>query len=310
MYSKLKDRLQKGEVIILDGGMGSELERRGVPMGMAAWSAAALKTHPDVVRLTHQDYIRAGADIIITNTFSSIRHSLMHDGMGELVRELNVRAVKLAQEARESTAVNRDVFIAGSISTYSPYRDPTLNLTPQQARADYAEQAGILAEAGVDLIMMEMMKDLEQSALAIEAALSTGLPTWVGFSCQLEKDSSEVSLLRQPDIPLAQALDLLMSQKELEGTVVSVMHTNVDDTALALDVLRQKWNGPIGAYPNSGWFQRPHWQFQNVISPQDLASEAKKWVQTGVQVIGGCCGLEPDHIRSLKQELPHHIPAS
>ena len=154
MYSNLKTKLQKGNIIILDGGMGSELERRGVPMNTVAWSAAAVKTHPDIVRQVHQDYIAAGADIIITNTFSSTRHSLVHNGIGELVREINTQGVVLAKEARENSKVNRDVFIAGSISAVNPYHNPTLL---QQAGADYSEQASILADAGVDLIMMEMM---------------------------------------------------------------------------------------------------------------------------------------------------------
>src|SRR5918999_908911 len=102
--SALQQRLDGEEVVILDGAMGTELERRGVPMDAVAWDAAALLTHPDTVREVHEDYIRAGAEVIITNTFATARHVLEPAGMGERFRELNPRAVTLAQEARENAA--------------------------------------------------------------------------------------------------------------------------------------------------------------------------------------------------------------
>ena len=110
----MQQRLDVGEVVILDGATGTELEKRGVPMDDAAWDAAALATHPDTVREVHEDYIKAGADVIITNTFATARHVLEPAGMGERCREVNVRAVTLAKEARENAAA-RPVFIAGSI---------------------------------------------------------------------------------------------------------------------------------------------------------------------------------------------------
>src|SRR3712207_2755816 len=109
--SALQQRLDRGEVVILDGAMGTELERRGVPMDTVAWDAAALFTHPDTVREVHEDYIRAGADVIITNTFATARHVLEPAGMGERFRELNTRAVALAKEAREKSA-DGEIFVA------------------------------------------------------------------------------------------------------------------------------------------------------------------------------------------------------
>ena len=307
----LKERLDRGEVMILDGAMGTELERKGVPMHGMAWSAAALQTHPDVVRQVHEDYIRAGADIIITNTFATARHTLEYAGMGDLVRRLNTRAVVMAQNAREAAAAaaagDRQVFIAGSISTFDPGLKSELRPSEQQARANYREQAHLLAEAGVDLIMLEMMRDVEQSAYAIEAAVSTGVPTWVGFSCRLNEDGSEVLLLGSQGETFAEALDALAP---LGGSVVSVMHTRVEDTTPALAVVQQHWKGPVGSYPHSGEFVMPNWQFVNIISPQEFLVEAQKWVQTGIQVVGGCCGLGPEHIRVLREHLPTHLRTS
>src|SRR5918995_183966 len=102
--SALQQRLDGGEVVILDGATGTELERRGAPMDDAAWDATALATYPNMVREVHEDYIRAGADVIITNTFATARHVLESAGMGGQFRQLNIRAVTLAKEARENAA--------------------------------------------------------------------------------------------------------------------------------------------------------------------------------------------------------------
>ena len=189
--SALQQRLEGGGVVLLDGAMGTELERRGVPMDDAAWDAAALVTHPDTVREVHEDYIRAGADVIITNTFATARHVLDPAGMGERFRELNTRAVTLAKEARENAA-DGAVFIAGSISTFTARYDYSYEPRGEKARANYREQAEVLAESGADVIALEMMRDIEQTAYALEAAITMGLPVWVGFSCKTTEESTVV----------------------------------------------------------------------------------------------------------------------
>ena len=81
--------------------------------------------------------------------------------------------------------------------------------------------------------------------------------------------------------------------------VVNVMHSDINVTPDALDMVRVRWGGPLGVYPESGYFIMPNWQFVDVISPEDFVAEAKKWVASGVRLIGGCCGLGPEHIRAL-----------
>jgi S-methylmethionine-dependent homocysteine/selenocysteine methylase len=302
----LQERIDQGDAIILDGGTGTELQRRGVPMHGVAWSAAALLTHPDTVREIHEDYIRAGADVIITNTFSAARHTLEEAGMGDSVAEANTRAVSLAKEARDVAAADRTVYVAGSVSTFFPGLQPELLPSAEQARASYREQAQLLAEAGVDLIILEMMRDVEQSAYAIEAAESTGLPTWVCFNCKMGSDG-QVRLFDSEDETFAESLKSLLAPG---AAVASVMHTDVDDATPALQVLRQRWDGPLGAYAHSGGFFMPDWQFDDVISPADYLSRAQESVQMGVQVVGGCCGTGPEHIRALRDGLPARVPAA
>ena len=299
--SDLRQRLDRGEVIVLDGAMGTELERRGVPMDDAAWSAAALITHPDTVREVHEDYIRAGADAIITNTFATARHVLEPAEMGEQFRELNTRAVTLAKQARENAA-DRPVFIAGSISTFTARYDYSYEPRAEKARANYREQAEVLAESGVDVIALEMMRDLEQTTYALEAAVGTRLPIWVGYSCKTTDEGTVV--LWDGDHTLAEALEQIPT---MGASLVSIMHTLSEDTPAALREVTSRWSGPLGAYPHYGEFVMPNWQFIDTVSPEAFAAEAEQWLELGAQLIGGCCGVTPEHIRLLKERLPERL---
>src|SRR5262245_30786936 len=118
--ASLGERMDRGDVVILDGAMGSELQRRGVPMHHVAWSAAALATHPEIVQAAHEDYLRAGAEILTANSFGTSRHVLAPAGLGDRVAELNRRSIELARAARDRVAPRHDVWIAGSMSSFVP----------------------------------------------------------------------------------------------------------------------------------------------------------------------------------------------
>ena len=194
----LQQRLDRGDVVILDGAMGTELQRRGVPMDGIAWSAVAMATHPDTVRGVHEDYLRPGAEILITNSFATSHHVLAAAGLGERVAELNRRSVALAKEAVVRVAPDRPVWIAGSISTFVPSGDNRHRPAPAAERASYREQAELLGEAGADLLALEMIRDIDQARTIVEAAAATGLPLWVGFTCHLG-DGGQTVLLRGRD---------------------------------------------------------------------------------------------------------------
>lgn len=294
----LAARLAGGELILLDGATGTELERRGVPMDVAAWSAAALLTHPRTVREIHADYLRAGADVIISNSFSTARHQLEPAGLVDELERLNTRAVELARQARDE--VGRPAAVAASMSSVFFEHEHVRPIDEEGFR----EQAEILAEAGADLLIMEMMWDVKYSAPAIRAAVATGLPVWVGFCCRLEDD--EVMMFSEKyHGTLTSVLDALIP---VGGSVANIMHTEASDVMPALSMLKRRWTGPVGVYAHSGRFVMPRWQFNDVISPEDYLAHAHRWVEAGAQLIGGCCGIGPDHIRLLKERLPSHVP--
>ena len=301
--SHFAQRLANNEVILIDGGTGTELERRDVPMVEGAWCAAACLTHSDVVREVHEAYIQTGAEVIIANTYASSRHLLAQAGLDEHFERLNTVAVELALEARDNVA-SKPVIVAGSIST-SQMRgsQPPVEV----ARANYLEQARIQAAAGVDMFILEMMRDITHTQLVLDAVNETGLPVWLGYSCKIkdknEDQEGEVWLVRE-NVRLVDALQAIQGQP-IE--LIVIMHTQTEDIDACLDVLQANWDGPIGVYAHSGTFIHPNWQFIDTISPDAYAEACIRWVKRGVQVIGGCCGIGPEHIELLQQRLPQRI---
>ena len=176
-------KLERGGVLVLDGGTGTELRRRGMALGAAAWSALASLTHFDLLRTIHADYIAAGADVITTNTFATTRFVLEAAGHRDDFTRINARAVAAAREARDMSG--REVAIAGSISCLPPRFDAHAYPDESTERSAYLELAETLAEAGVDLLVLEMMQETRHAPLACAAARAVGLPIWLGVSCRL-----------------------------------------------------------------------------------------------------------------------------
>ncbi len=293
--------LEAGKIIVIDGATGTELERRGAAMHDAAWCAMATVTNPELLRGVHEDYIRAGARVITANTFSTNRNMLDPAGLGPQFEELNRRAVELAREARDRTGSGRQVAVAGSMSHQVPVlggadeRDAQAVPAPDVAEANFREMAELLAASGVDLILMEMMSDPELASPAIAAAVATGLPVWVGFSVRAGECAAPVAYAR-PSLSAAEMLDTI----SLDGVrVAGVMHSDVAMIPPTIELLRHRWSGPLMAYPDSGYFKMPHWQFVDIIPVEDFLAHSQQWIATGVQIVGGCCGLGVEHIKAL-----------
>ncbi|MEM7345153.1 MAG: homocysteine S-methyltransferase family protein [Chloroflexota bacterium] len=302
----ITDHLKTGEMLLLDGGVSTEIQLRGVSMNEKAWSGIAHKTNPDAVRQVHEDYIQAGAQVITANTFSTARHVLESIGLGDEVKTINADAVRLAKEARDNAATD-DVWVAGSMSSMPPLKSLWDIPRDKKAAANYQELAELLAEAGVDLIVTEMMMDSVNAPLVIEAALSTGLPVWIGYSITIADDGQVLSWRASSTNNVSPPDDfgtLVQTISALGGDAVGIMHSKVETTGPALEVLGQHWSGPKLAYAETGRLEAPDWVFEEICSPQAYVTEVKRWVDDyGVQIIGGCCGTGPEHIRLLKEQL-------
>lgn len=297
MTEQLARRLADGDVILIDGGTGTELEARGVPMNGAVWCGVAVLDHQDVVRETHEAYIRAGAEVITANTFPSNRLALEPAGFGDRVAEINRRAVETARQARDEAA-ERPVLIAGSLSPHDAEGIPREQPSPERVLECFREQVAVQAEAGVDLFALEMIPDAYYGVPAAQAAVESGLPVWLGMTAWSGEGGWEHG----------GSLGDLVAQLVRPGVMaVNAMHTDVEDIAPALDEIVSRWDGPIGAYAHHGDWTPPNWIFKD-ITPEQYAEAALSWVDRGAQLIGGCCGIRPQHIALLRERLPTHVP--
>lgn len=271
-------------------------------MDPEAWCGPATLGNVDVLEGVHRDYIAAGADVITANTYASSRLMLEPAGYGDHFDTINRAAVAAALRAREASGRD-DILVAGSLSQMCPLKagsdHPDLSREPPAGdmRAAFEELAFLLRAAGCDLIILEMMYYPHRIALALEAALATGLPVWLGFSVRRDDQNEIVGFAPERSIPFAELLAVL---DESEVQAAGLMHTSADAIDDALGILRQRYSGPLMAYPDSGYFRMPHWQFEDVIAPDALVDFARTWVGAGVQILGGCCGLSPEHIAALR----------
>lgn len=294
-------------MIILDGGTGTLIQALGAPMSDYTWCADANLTHPEVVRAAHRQYLDAGADVLIANTFAT--SPLLFDHIGRLgdIAEIDAVAVRLARQASDGA-----VPVAGSFSVMRPVHRGGDRSTIErswseaEARPLFEAKAAALAAAGVDVIAMEMMRDGDRYSLwATEAAMATGLPVWVGISVEEDEQGRLVGFNAGSNAALDDFVEGLL---DCGPAMVHVMHTAPPTTTKALAVVRSRWHGPLGAYAESGYFEMPDWQFVDVIGEADYAALARQWADDfGVEMIGGCCGVGPSHIAALRAEFPRDV---
>ena len=301
----IENAITSGRFVVIDGGTGTELERRGADMHSDVWCAMATLSNPETLRGVHEDYIRAGAKIITANTFSSSLNMLGPAGLADRFDEANRVAVEIALEARDRMNANETVAVAGSMSHQLPLipgsgrRDPEKVPPAEVVASNHREMAAMLAGLGVDLIMLEMMSDPALANPAIAAAKSTGLPVWVGYSCR-ENGKGEPVSWTIDSLPIA---DMVRQIPPDRGDVAGVMHTSVSLISASIKAVRKLHPGPIAVYPDTGHFEMPSWVWTDAIAPADFGDMAVGWVEEGAQILGGCCGTGVEHIEALVEAL-------
>ena len=293
--------------MILDGANGTELERMGVRMDQDLWCARALADCPETVHRVHRRYIDAGADVITTNSFSATREAMRRCGLGAHFEEWNRCSARIAIEERDRSSRAASVAVAGSVSSYGRFSQLDLETMTDHFRA----QGEILADEGVDLLILESLGSTARTIKAmVDATSDLGLPVWVSVSCVRDRDTGAVMLgieesAQAPDEattygPLADTVREIMS---IGGSAVLMMHSVRDLTEDAVKLMRATWTGPVGAYPNAGYWVRPSWTFADQVSSEEYLADARRWVEAGATIVGGCCGVGVEHIRALAEGL-------
>ncbi|MFT3875358.1 MAG: homocysteine S-methyltransferase [Propioniciclava sp.] len=302
----IADARERGEPIVLDGALGTELEARGCDLDDPLWSARVLADTPGIVEDVHRDYFAAGAQVATTASYQAAPLSLAARGLGEAdAVALIGRSVEVADAARRTRAVageaGRPLLIAGSVGPYgahladgSEYRGDYA-LSPGELAGFHRVRIEALADSGADLIACETIPQFAEARALLELVEAAGIPAWFSFTL---RDDAHLS----DGTPLAAVAELLDASPQV--VAVGVNCVPLEQVAPALTALAAHTSKPLLAYPNSGeiydgatrtWHAAP--------SGSTLAEQAHTWAGLGAALIGGCCRTTPPDIGALARAV-------
>lgn len=290
--SILDDLIAERGFLIIDGAMGTELFSRGLPAGEAPerWNLE----EPDRVQDVHRAYIEAGSDIVLTNTFGGTKFRLALHSLDDRVFETNKAAAEIAR--REAESATRRVLVAGSMGPSGELIHPLGSLESVDAQAGFAEQARGLAAGGVDILWIETMSSLEEVEAAVRGAQQVSdLPVTVTFSF----DTAGRTMMGVTGAVAAARLT------ELGVAAIGAnCGNNLGDTEAALAEIRAAAPGiPVISKANAGI---PEWHGAELAysgTPEVMAAHAHRVRNSGIEIIGGCCGSGPTHIAAIRGVL-------
>jgi methionine synthase / methylenetetrahydrofolate reductase(NADPH) len=289
MPDNILNRIKQSPVLC-DGAMGTLLYAKGVFINRC-YDELNL-SQPDLIRAIHHDYLQAGAEIIETNTFGANAFRLVRHSLADKVEEINRMGARLAREAAKSF----DVWVAGSVGPLGTRIEPLGKTSFEEARQAFREQIAVLAEAGVDLLILETFGYLEELHQAVQAAkdVAAGLPLVVQVTIDEDGNCLDGS---DPET--------FVPRLEDWGTDVIGCNCSVGPVAMleAIERVRSATSLPLSAQPNAGIPRSVEGRNIYLCSPEYMASYARKFVAAGVRIVGGCCGTTPDHIRAMKSAL-------
>ncbi len=282
--------------VLADGAMGTVLYARGVFINRC-YDELNL-SDPSLILSIHEEYLQAGAELLETNTFGANRFRLTRHGLAEKVAEINTAGVRIARQAvdhlREKQA--GEALVAGSVGPLGVRLEPLGKTGLDEARAAFAEQIDALAQAGADLIVIETMPALNEAREALIAAreVAPGLPVLVMVTVDDESNCLDGS---SPE----HAAALLTAWG---ASAIGVNCSTGPSTVLtAIEAMRKATSLPLAAMPNAGVPRAVEGRNIYLCSPEYMASFARKAIAAGAQIVGGCCGTTPNHIRAMRSAM-------
>ena len=291
MTNSFNDRLNAGEVLVADGATGTNLQAVGLPPGTSPeeW----VFDQPDRIRALQRSFVEAGSDVILTCTFGGTRLRLKESRYADQVSELNRRAVELAREAAGARTL-----IGGSMGPLGLLLKPFGPVEYAEAVAAYAEQAQALSGGGVDVLVIETHFALEEAQAAVEGARQVSqLPLVVSFSY----DRGVRTMMGVKPAQVAEKFKLLD---------VAAIGANCGTTLENMDKIVQEYAAAesglfIWVKPNAGLPSVDAATGRSVysVSPEQMGAFAKRYVEIGARIVGGCCGSTPAHVRAIAQAV-------
>src|SRR6266581_1195082 len=289
MAGSFLERLAKSPVLC-DGAMGTLLYSKGIFINRC-YDELNL-SQPELIRGIHHEYLQAGAEIVETNTFGANSFRLARHSLADRVRDFNLAGARVAREAAKSF----DVWVAGSVGPLGVRIEPLGKTSFDEARAAFREQIAALVEGGVDLLMLETFGYVEELHQAILAARDVNPAIPVVAHVTIDEDGNCLD---------GSTPESFTPRIEAWGADVIGCNCSVGPVAM-LDVIervRTLTSLPLSAQPNAGIPRSVDGRNIYLCSPEYMASYTRKFVAAGVQLIGGCCGTTPDHIRAMKSAL-------
>jgi methionine synthase / methylenetetrahydrofolate reductase(NADPH) len=275
-------------VLVCDGAMGTMLYARGIFLNRSFDELNLTK--PDLVSEVHEIYIRHGSDVIETNTFGANRVKLGVFGLGDQVHEVNLRGARLARHAARDQA-----WVAGSIGPLGVRVEPWGRTGVDEAEAIFAEQARALVEGGVDLFVLETFRDVNEMSAAIRGVRSVcSLPIVAQMTTEEDGNTTD-----------GVAPETFVPELERHGADVVGLNCSVGPAPMldTIERLAKVATVRLSAQPNAGKPREIEGRNIYLCSPEYMASYARRFIDAGVRLVGGCCGTTPEHIREIKQAV-------
>ena len=282
--------------VLADGAMGTVLYARGVFINRC-YDELNL-SDPNLILSIHEDYLQAGAEILETNTFGANRFRLTRHGLASKVAEINAAGVKLARQAVDHLKEKQagSAYVAGSIGPLGVRLEPLGKTGLDEARAAFAEQIQALSDAGVDLLIIETMPALNEAREALLAAEETAPHLPVLVMVTVDDDSNCL------DGSSPQQAAALLTDWGADAIGVNCS-TGPSTVLTALEAMRNATTLPLAAMPNAGMPRAIEGRNIYLCSPEYMASFARKAIAAGAQIVGGCCGTTPNHIRAMRSAM-------
>ncbi|HEV8375758.1 MAG TPA: bifunctional homocysteine S-methyltransferase/methylenetetrahydrofolate reductase [Candidatus Polarisedimenticolia bacterium] len=284
----------ESHILVFDGGMGTMLYQKGVFINRC-FDELNL-SRPEVVQEVHRAYLQAGAEVIETNTFGANRYKLQGFGFQEKVGEINLQGASLARQA-----VGDRAWIAGSIGPLGIKIEPWGPTSVKEAEEAFQQQAQALLEGGVDLFVLETFTDLNEIHQAIQAVRRVcSLP--IVAQMTIEEDGNSL---------YGTAPEIFTKRLDEWGADVVGINCSVGPQVMleCLERMVRVTSRPISVQPNAGKPRSVDGRNLYLCSPEYMASYARKFVQAGAKIVGGCCGTTPEHIKAMKSSIRALRPA-
>ena len=299
MRTSLSELLATGKIVLADGATGTNYFALGLTSGEPPefW----LDSHPERVTGLHQQFVDAGADIILTNTFGANRHRLKLHNAQARTYELAKRAAELARQAADACA--RPVVVAGSVGPTGELFDPLGALTPEEAIDTFEEQIRGLKDGGADVAWIETMSAIEEVQAAAQAAINVGMP----YVATCSFDTAGRTMMGLKPDGLAAVFAELSVQPVAMGANCGVGASDILVTAIEMASTASTAGVPIVAKGNCGIPRFEGIEIRYSGTPELMSRYADLAINAGVRIVGGCCGTSPEHLAAMRKAIDNHV---